>query len=48
MSELIRNNDGEAFSLMLRLVFTAGEAWNKQVSFQGFRGAFEPWPPPQP
>ena len=45
---IIRDNEGEPSNLMLRLVFTAGAVRNKLVNFQGFRGAFEPWPPPQP
>jgi hypothetical protein len=45
---IVRNNNGEPLSLVLRLAFTAGDVRNKQVSFQGFRGAFDPWPPPQP
>ena len=48
VGSIIRDLRGEALSLMLRLVFSASDVVNKQVSFQRFRGAFEPWPPAQP
>jgi hypothetical protein len=32
-------------NLVLRLAFTATDVWNKSVSFQPFRNAWDPWPP---
>jgi hypothetical protein len=34
--------------LKLTLSFTANDVRNKEASFQKYRNAWEPWPPPQP
>jgi hypothetical protein len=38
----------DAGNLVLRLAYTATDVLNKGTSFQPFRNAWEPWPPPLP
>jgi hypothetical protein len=39
--------NGKAY-LKLALSFTSDDVTNKQASFQKYRNAWDPWPPPQP
>jgi hypothetical protein len=44
----IAKKDGDAIALALRLVFTKESVKGKgKFSFQPYRNAFDPWPPPQ-
>lgn len=47
VGSVILGANGEPSTMNLRLVFTPTDVQSKQVSLQSFRGAFEPWPPPE-